>query len=353
MTVSGKRVWIKPSDFSEKDRKYIKEWIVANYFLTDSKLRISIDKRTKSGQVSFALTFKNNSSHAIPDFKMKYKILIEIESYDGPDQDRWKNGSLTVGSLAPGASTMHTISSGEGGSKYKTVTVATTTYGNTTYSQEEQKVSTTYTRGVLLQLQGPPLEGVQIIRKLSEPKGLGEKHEWDTARDFDEERAKILGNRLHEREKENEVKNVDPEENPALAFNDDAAAVRAYSKALQQSQAGDPEAMLRAATMLEKGEGTPLDYGQAIEWYTSAVHSNKLEGCIGLARIYASCDDSAYHDGAKAVKFAVVVVRKNPKDVEAHLLLSAAHIRNFDQSQAVATAAKAARYATSQNQVKK
>ena len=184
LAVSGKRVWVQPQDFSAEDQKYIQDWIDAKQFLSNTKLRTSIDKRTKNGVATYDLTFKNNSSRTIAQFVVEYKFHIEIEFFGAKDQERWKSGRLTVGSLAPGADRTYTITSGEGGSKYKTVSVATTTYyGGTTYSQERHKVSTTYTRGFLLRMQGPHLDGTPIIRELSEPTSLAKKYDWDISRD--------------------------------------------------------------------------------------------------------------------------------------------------------------------------
>lgn len=180
-TIHGKRAWIKPTDFSEDDQTYIEEWISADQFLANSKLQISIKKRTKNGISSYEMTFKNNSTRVIAGFKIGYKFHIEIESFKGKDQEKWKAGSLSIASLAPKAKKTYTISSGEGGSKYQNVTVTTTSYnGSTSSSVERHKVSTTYTRGVLLRLQGPSLDGTPIIRELAEPKSLAKKHKWNS-----------------------------------------------------------------------------------------------------------------------------------------------------------------------------
>lgn len=354
-SVNGKKAWVKPESFSDKDQKYIQSWITADTFLSDSQLEVTFDKQTKGGYSAFEVIFKNKSSRLVPGFTVDYKFYIEIESFEGKDQEKWKFGSLVVRDLAPGGEQMFKISSGLGGSKYKTVRVVTTTSS----WDERRKVSTTYTRGFLLRMKGQQLGGQDVIREISEPKSLGEKFSWDDARDLETEETKRALAELRERENEAVDRSEQALEDEPVAehkdvsvFDDDPAAVPRFKELLDAAASGDSDAMLRVAALFEKGEGTPVDYGQAIEWYTTAARSNRLDGCEGLARIYASCEDAAYHDGEKAVKFASVVVRKKPKDATALLLLSAAHMRNHDKSRAISTATKAAGQAGSQAQAK-
>ena len=72
------------------------------------------------------------------------------------------------------------------------------------------------------------------------------------------------------------------------------------------------------------------DYTKAIDYYEKAVEQGSLRACAGLAGIYASAVDPEFHDGGKAVKYAAVLVRKNPKEAEGFDLLAAAYARNVE-----------------------
>ncbi|MCF7848470.1 MAG: sel1 repeat family protein [Kiritimatiellales bacterium] len=124
----------------------------------------------------------------------------------------------------------------------------------------------------------------------------------------------------------------------AVYKSDPAAAFGFFLKA---AEAGHVSAMTGAGYCLETGTGTAVDYAKAIEWYEKAAQQNSLKACEGLARIYASCDDPQFHDGEKAVKFASVVARGNPRDAEAHSLLAGAYVRNKEFRKAGAIARRA------------
>ncbi|MEI6892002.1 MAG: tetratricopeptide repeat protein [Pontiella sp.] len=114
----------------------------------------------------------------------------------------------------------------------------------------------------------------------------------------------------------------------------------------QAAEAGNVSAMVGAGHCYETGTGAAIDYAQAIRFYDLAVKQNSLKACEGLARIYASCPEPAFHDGEKAVKYASVLTRKNARSSEMLSLLAAAYSRNFDFKTAQQSQLKAIRYAT-------
>ncbi len=124
-----------------------------------------------------------------------------------------------------------------------------------------------------------------------------------------------------------------------------AEPARALSLFEQAGLEGHVSAMTGAGHCYENGIGAETNYNVAIEWYEKAAEQNSINACEGLARIYASCPDPNFHDGAKAVKFASAVAKKKPRDEDSLVLLAAAYARNMEfeyaekvQSQAVRNA---------------
>lgn len=118
-------------------------------------------------------------------------------------------------------------------------------------------------------------------------------------------------------------------------------AEQACALFVQAAEEGNVSAMAGAGHCYEKGTGTSVDYTKAIEWYEKAVAQNSLKACEGLARIFASCPDPAFHDGKKAVRFATAVAKKRKKNPNALLMLAAAHARAFEFEKAMVTAGNA------------
>lgn len=112
----------------------------------------------------------------------------------------------------------------------------------------------------------------------------------------------------------------------------------------QAAAEGCVPAMVGAGHCYETGTGVSVDYAKAIEFYEVAVEYKSLKACEGLARIYASCPDSRFHDGEKAVTFAAVLVRANSRDADALSLLAASYARNLEFQKAKDIQMKVCRY---------
>lgn len=113
----------------------------------------------------------------------------------------------------------------------------------------------------------------------------------------------------------------------------------------QAVAAGDFSPLYNIGRLYEAGDPRkriPPDYAKVIEWYEKAVVQNSLKACAGVAKIYATADDPRFHDGAKAVKYASVLVQKSPNDAQSHALLAAAYARNLEFGKAVKSGAQAA-----------
>jgi TPR repeat protein len=78
-----------------------------------------------------------------------------------------------------------------------------------------------------------------------------------------------------------------------------------------------------------------------MSWYQQGVSNNSLKCAEALTGIYASCKDSAYHDGEKALFLASALVKKDAGNPVYMDLLAAAYARNLDFPNALKAASKA------------
>jgi len=118
-------------------------------------------------------------------------------------------------------------------------------------------------------------------------------------------------------------------------------AIEWYERAIQ---AGDLSPLCNLAMLHETGDPKrriPPDYEKAIKLYEQAVKQHSFKACFQLAKIYASCDDPQYHNGEKAVKYAAVLVNRDPNNEENHALMAAAYVRNLEFDKAVKEASLA------------
>lgn len=116
-------------------------------------------------------------------------------------------------------------------------------------------------------------------------------------------------------------------------------AIQWYKKAVN---AGNTAVMYEIGSLYEEGSrNTKPDYTEAIHWYEMGVSNNSLKSCAALANIYASCPMPAYHDGATAVEYATILVKKDPRNGEYLDLLAAACVRNHDFPSALRAASAA------------
>ena len=94
-----KQMWIAPAAFCQEDRDYIREWIVADRFRSESFLKISIKKKTHPTEnttggggpyakkrikpISYEITLKNKIGSAIKDVRIYYSCCVERDRVGG------------------------------------------------------------------------------------------------------------------------------------------------------------------------------------------------------------------------------------------------------------------------------
>ncbi|MDF7825797.1 tetratricopeptide repeat protein [Pontiellaceae bacterium B12227] len=117
------------------------------------------------------------------------------------------------------------------------------------------------------------------------------------------------------------------------------SALHWYTQAVN---AGSTAPLYEIGVLHETGNSKiPPDYAQAIEWYEKGISNSSLKSCEALARIYASCPDSTFHDGAKAIQYATLLVQNGKNNPVSFDLLAAAHARdnNFPSARKAASTA--------------
>lgn len=116
-------------------------------------------------------------------------------------------------------------------------------------------------------------------------------------------------------------------------------SIQWYKRAVE---AGNTAAIYEIGSMIEKGgRGIKPDLTKAIEWYEKGVSNNSLKSAEALTRIYASCNDSKYHDGPQAMKYAMTLVSKDPRNPHYMDMLAAACARNLEFDNAMKAASQA------------
>jgi len=117
-----------------------------------------------------------------------------------------------------------------------------------------------------------------------------------------------------------------------------------YAKALEllymADRAGSISAPADIAYMYKNGQGLPKDYLQAIDWYSKAAEKGNASGWTSLAYLYATCKDTRYVDGKRAVAYGLKGTERDPGDFSSWAALAAAYARNNQFDKAIEAAAK-------------
>ena len=181
----GKRkIWVTPNVFSKKDQQYINEWIVASAFLSNSNLRISLQKKStgsvgRSGEsfgtdknqvhkLHFEVKVRNNSRNSMHRLKIEYYYYVRTKAEGREDTIcMGLSGSINIGTLEAAQ-----------GKTYRTDTLRLETqyrkYGNSgNYEELNWKISSEEELlGIVVRISGPEVEGKALYRDVVWPSGL-------------------------------------------------------------------------------------------------------------------------------------------------------------------------------------
>ena len=93
-----RRVTVPSSTFSAADQEYIKEWFAAQAFLSNSRLRVAVEKKkgkaegkspTKRAKppCHYEVSFDNRSGGSLAGIRVEYCMYVVTDFYDGRDDE--------------------------------------------------------------------------------------------------------------------------------------------------------------------------------------------------------------------------------------------------------------------------
>ncbi len=365
-----KQMWIAPAAFCQKDQDYIKEWIVADLFLSESKLKISIKKKSNSAAASerhtqtdlndlnarargvleilseleyvdYELTMDNRTGAALERVRVEYRCLVERSGSKGHSDDAaWVSGKLEVGGSA-----------GKGKNSYKTPSICL----ETTYEVQEEHTATWNDRstvraklwtddvcGVWFKVYGPSLDGVQVVREICLPSDFPRRHSWSSAEEgitnsASEPFSATPKNGGEERLESSEYNHAFTKMmNGSRGSNRKTQAERLKERIVFYDAQHDDDFSGYYSSkigMLYKQGG---DFELALSWYEKSLQAGGEYAHRGLAVLYASGSPETY-DGAKAVEHALIALEGHKKDYYVLEILACAYARDGQFKMAIRT----------------
>lgn len=184
-------VWVTPDVFDEADQTYIKEWVAADLFLSESKLGISVEEHARSvgksrknlikqttGIVYYEILLENRSDITFNHLKFDYQLYIGKRMYRGGSaRPRCVTGMVKLKSLSAGSKKKCMTKPAE------LITQYSSDYSFNDETHSISKSSKEVPQGVLIRLEGPSVGGVPVMREFAYPPGFGEKVEWSESTD--------------------------------------------------------------------------------------------------------------------------------------------------------------------------
>lgn len=169
---NGKRIWVSPVKFTYTDQSYFKEWISAQWFLSNNKLYVSAKRVTKGDHVYYNVSVDNKTAVDYAKVTMHYEVERVWDNYEsGEEEDKNVPGKIFIGLIKSGSR-----------KAFKTQPVRADETFITVYSPDLVKVSSgmgfTYTHdvpkktgrekvnGIRLKFHGPKLDTIQVIREV-------------------------------------------------------------------------------------------------------------------------------------------------------------------------------------------
>lgn len=187
----GKQCWVSPSIFSIADQNYINKWVMASRILDETRLHISLKKKskgrygskskgTRGENICFEVTFENRTATTIPELSVEYKYFIKLNGYHNhEDSERIVSGSSKITQLkSRKPQVMYTKTAGLN----ETYQVQTETiigpFGGSSTDTSYNKTSQEELEGIWIRVYGPSVGGSPNYRDITYPSGLEKKKSW-------------------------------------------------------------------------------------------------------------------------------------------------------------------------------
>lgn len=187
---SRRSITVPATVFSKADQAYIKEWMTAQDFLSNSKLRISIKKKKgKSGKsaetkkakppCSYEIELQNRSGTSFQNLTVEYCMYMTKESMGGKEtlttkSDEWIQ--ISLGEKERQTKTTQTVEL----FRYYTSQVETTYYYNGSYdtSVSYNKVAEDNLEGIRIRVHYTSPSGTRFTREICEPSSIENEYAW-------------------------------------------------------------------------------------------------------------------------------------------------------------------------------
>jgi hypothetical protein len=169
---TGQKSWVSPDSFTDADRSYLKEWIVAKWFLSDDKVYVSARRTTRGDHVSYDVSIQNKTSVDYEKVTMKYEVERVLDHYETGELENINvPGKIFIGRIESGSQRNFKTQPVKADEVYKLVhtpePVRVTSGVGYTYTNEvPRKTGKQKVNGVRLQFLGPKLDHVQIVKEV-------------------------------------------------------------------------------------------------------------------------------------------------------------------------------------------
>ncbi|MDF7799354.1 hypothetical protein P4C99_07755 [Pontiellaceae bacterium B1224] len=169
---NGNRIWISPAKFKDKDQSYFKEWISAQWFLSNNKLYVSAKRVTKGDHVSYNVSVHNKTSVDYAKVSLNYEVERVWDNYEsGEEENKNVPGKIFIGLIKAGSQKAFKTQPVRADETFRTVyspdLVRVSSGVGYTYTHEvPEKTGKEKVNGIRLKFLGPKLDNVQIIREV-------------------------------------------------------------------------------------------------------------------------------------------------------------------------------------------
>lgn len=177
--------------FSEPDQVYIREWLKAQDFMSQAKLKVELNRRKQPVEenrsetkrpkppIYYEINLENRSDTDLTGLTVEYCIYAVTDLAQGDDELKLITGSEEDLQLKPGARKNITSDQVKLYRRYEEQTeVSYDQYGGRSMSTSYNKISEDDLEGVWVKLTYTTPSGKRFVRNICDPKRLQDKFTW-------------------------------------------------------------------------------------------------------------------------------------------------------------------------------
>ena len=335
----GKKLWTRPTVFSEADQQYINQWIAADQFMSSIKFKIEGKKKKNTIpmhipsfashasmhesriEIEYEITLENKTDFPLKDLKIEYRAFILNQSHEGKeDSNRVDGGELHIYEIPAGGKISKKVQATSLSTNFKIIWEKSF---SGSLSKSQIKTSKEQLKGFWLKVYGPEIDGNAAIRNWCNPPNTIENYAWQKYTSLSpatrpeqirRKESELLWEALH-------LKSDDPQK-----------ALEIYHEAYEIAQS--PKVAFEIGS-LHLNRLNPPNIQLGLEWMEKAASNNYVIACASLADIYASYRHPEYHDVKKALKHGLKAISIRPKAHWVHRAMAGAYAEDGQFAKAV------------------